>query len=115
MTINRPKFCFDESCSVLISTFDEKSFNEGVSFFCFGKLKEKHIFKEKQTVHENDISHCYYTPLKGMIRFFMNIDDLWGEAQANLRVLNKLKKIKCDKCGDEVKKIIIHKCFKCAV
>lgn len=113
MSNNRPKFCFDWSCSVLLSTFDEKSFDEGVSFFCFGKLKVRKVFKEKDMVHVNPISHCYYTPLKGMIRFFMNEDDLWGEANAWLRVLDKLKEVKCDKCGEIMKKRIIHKCFKC--
>ena len=113
MSKNRPKFCFDESCNLLLSTFDEKSFNEGVSFFCFGKLKVKKVFEEKDMVHVNPISHCYYTPLKGMIRFFMNEDDLWGEANAWLRVLDKLKKVKCDKCGGIMKKRITHRCFKC--
>lgn len=109
----RPRLCFDKNCSVLLSTFEEESFDEGVSFFCFGKLKEVHIFKEKQTVHENDLSHCYYTPLKGMLRFFMNVEDLWGEANAWLRVLNKLKEVKCTKCGGIARKVIIHKCFEC--
>ena len=109
----RPRFCYDKSCKLIYSTYDEESFNEGFSFFCFGKLKEKNVFKEKQIVHENTISHCYYTPLKGMIRFFMNEDDLWGEANAKLRVLNKLKEIKCDKCGGEMRKIITHKCLDC--
>lgn len=109
----RPRFCYDKSCHLIYSTYNEKSFNEGYSFFCFGKLKEKNIFKEKEVVHENNISQCYYTPLKGMIRFFMNEDDLWGEANAWLRVLDKLKQVKCDKCGGIMKKRISHHCFNC--
>jgi len=111
--INRPKFCYDWNCKVLLSTFDEKEFDQGLSFFCFGKMEKERTFIDKGTIHRNDISHCYYTPLKGMIRFFMNIDDLWGEANAKLRVLNKLKEIKCDKCGGKARKVIIHKCFNC--
>ena len=109
--MSRPKFCYDESCEILLSTFDEKSYHDGVSFFCFGKLKERRVFKEKDTVHENDISHCYYTPLKGMIRFFMNVEDLWGEANAWLRVLNKLKDVKCPDCGKKMNKTILHLCL----
>ena len=109
----RPRFCYDNSCKLIYSTYEEKCFEEGCSFFCFGIMKKENVFKEKKTVHKNPISHCYYTPLKGMIRFFMNEDDLWGEANAKLRVLDKLKKVKCDKCGGIMKKRVIHKCFKC--
>ncbi len=113
MSDNRPKFCFDENCKVLLSTYDKDDFDKGISFFCFGKLKASHKFKEKETVHENNISHCYYTPLKGMIRFFMNTDDLWGEIQAKIRVLNKLLKFKCQVCGEKSNKVIRHICFNC--
>jgi len=109
----RPPFCLDGSCQHLLSTYDEKSFEEGYSFFCFGKLKKAHVFKEKEALHENNLSHCYYTPLKGMIRFFMNEDDLWGEAWAKVRVLNKLKEIKCGKCGGIVRKRIVNTCLDC--
>lgn len=111
--INRPPFCYDKNCKVLLSTYDDEIFNKGFSFFCFGKLKKAHIFKDKETTHWNDISHCYYTPLKGMIRFFMNTDDLWGEAHSKLIVLNKLIEVKCKKCGGIKKKVISHECFKC--
>ena len=111
MRINRPKFCYDKDCKVILSTYEKESFDEGLSFFCFGKLKEPHKFKEKETVHENNISHCYYTPLKGMIRYFMNTDDLWGEAQAKIRVLNKLIKVDCKKCGERMNRVIRYICF----
>lgn len=107
----RPPFCFDKTCQVLLSTYNEEDFDKGYSFFCFGKLKEGRTFKDKEAVHWNDISHCYYTPLKGMLRFFMNKDDLWGEAQAKLRVLNKLIEVKCPDCGEKMSKVIRHECF----
>lgn len=113
MSDNRPKFCFDKNCKVLLSTYSKGCFDKGESFFCFGKLKGCHQFKEKKTYHVNDISHCYYTPLKGMIRFFMNTDDLWGEAQAKIRVLNKLIHVKCKVCGERKNKVIRHVCFGC--
>ncbi len=113
MSDNRPQFCFDETCKVLLSTYTQECFDKGESFFCFGKLKTSHKFKEKETTHENDTSHCYYTPLKGMLRFFMNTDDLWGEVQAKVRVLNKLVKVKCKICGELSNKVIRHICFSC--
>lgn len=109
----RPPFCFDWSCRILVSTFDDDSFDKGHSFFCFGKLEKKQVFVDKETTHENDISHCYYTPLKGMIRFFMNTEDLWGEAQAKIRVLNKLVEVDCLKCDGKMQKVIRHECFNC--
>jgi uncharacterized protein YwqG len=109
----RPPFCFDKSCQLLLSVYDKKSFDEGYSFFCFGKLAKTQVFKEREILHENNISHCYYTPLKGMLRFFMNEDDLWGEAWAKVRVLNKLKEIKCGKCGGVVRKRIVNTCLDC--
>jgi len=109
----RPPFCFDKSCQLLLSTYEEKSFDEGYSFFCFGKLKKPQVFKEKQALHENTLSYCYYTPLKGMIRFFMCEDDLWGEVWAMIRVMNKLKEIKCGKCGGVVRKRIVNTCLDC--
>lgn len=109
----RPPFCFDKSCQLLLSVYNKKSFDEGYSFFCFGKLAKTHVFKEREVLHENNISHCYYTPLKGMLRFFMNEDDLWGEAWAMIRVMNKLKEIKCGKCGGVVRKRIVNTCLDC--
>ncbi len=111
--INRPIFCYDWSCKVLLSTFDEEDFDKGLSFFCFGKLEKTHFFTEKETTHTNDISHCYYTPLKGMIRFFMNTDDLWGESHAMIRVLNKLIEVDCLKCDGKTTRVIKYECFKC--
>lgn len=113
MSDNRPKFCYDKNCKVLLSTYSKECFDNGESFFCFGKLKDWHEFKEKKTFHANDISHCYYTPLKGMLRFFMNTDDLWGEAQAKIRVLNKLIKVDCKKCGKKTNRVIRYVCFDC--
>ena len=46
-----------------------------------------------------------------MLRFFMNIDDLWGEAQAKIHVMNKLIKISCTNCGGLMSKVIRHECF----
>ena len=111
--INRPPFCYDKECEVIYSTYKDEDFDKGFSFFCFGKLKEAHIFKEKKVEHVNDLSHCYYTPLKGMIRFFVNTEDLWKEATSKLAVLNKLVEVICEKCGSKMYKVATHVCFEC--
>jgi len=111
--ISRPPFCYDKECKVIYSSYNDKDFDEGFSFFCFGKLREVHIFKEKETEHINDLSHCYYTPLKGMIRFFVNAEDLWKEATSKLAVLNRLIEVKCERCGSKMYKVARHVCFDC--
>jgi ribosomal protein L37E len=111
--ISRPPFCYDKECNVIYSTYKDEDFDKGFSFFCFGKLREAHIFKEKETEHINDLSHCYYTPLKGMIRFFVNAEDLWKEATSKLAVLNRLIEVKCERCGSKMYKVARHVCFDC--
>jgi hypothetical protein len=111
--ITRPKFCYDDECVVIYSTYREEDFRKGFSFFCFGRLKEPNVFKEKEVEHVNDLCHCYYTPLKGMIRFFVNTEDLWKEATSKLAVLNRLIEVKCDKCGSKMYKVARHICFEC--
>ena len=111
--INRPKFCLDELCEILVSSYSEGDLAEGYSFECFGKLKEENIFKEKDIIHKNNISHCRYTPLKGMLRFFENINDIQGQIQVQLRVMEKLIECKCPTCGGKLRKVWGHLCLDC--
>jgi hypothetical protein len=109
----RPKFCYDKDCTVVFSTYNEADFDKGFGFFCLGKLKEPKIFKEKSIEHVNGLSYCCYTPLKGMIRFFVNTDDLWKEATNMLAALNRLIEIKCPQCNSKIYKVPYHVCFEC--
>ena len=109
----RMPFCYDKQCKILYSTYNKKSHREGFSFFCYGKLPKPYIFVEKKAKHINDLCHCYYTPLKGAIRFFLNEGDLWGEAWAKVFTLNRLIKPKCQKCKGRIYKEIRHICHKC--
>lgn len=100
-------FCYDKDCKVIYTTYNAENFKKGYSFFCYGKLKTPHTFIERQAKHVNDISHCYYTPLKGMIRFFVCIGDLWGEINAKLVVMNKLQPLgKCYKCKKKLYRMV---------
>ena len=109
--ITRPFFCYDKKCRVIYSSYSEESFKKGFSFFCYGKLPKAHVFVEKEATHKNNICHCYYTPLKGAIRFFVCEEDLWGEANAMCHVLDRLKKVKGD-CGHMQNRVIRYQCFK---
>jgi len=110
--IFRPFFCYDKKCKILHSSYSKESFEKGFSFFCYGRLPKEHIFIEKEAEHKNSICHCYYTPLKGAIRYFMCEGDLWGEANALCAVMNKLIDVRCG-CGAKTYKTIRHTCFKC--
>lgn len=103
----RPIWCWDKSCKLIYTSFNLENFNKGYSCFCFGKLKKSHLFIEKEAKHKNELSHCYYTPLKGVVRFFVTIGDLWGEINAKLVVMNKLQPLgKCFKCKKELYRMI---------
>ena len=121
--MNRPTICFDKDCEIIITDFTEASFDQGFSFVCYGKMKKKHLFIERETKHENDISRCVYTPLKGMIRFFECFEDLCSDIALQIIVMDKLQPLICDVCKQTVKRSLeglmtkqdnnIKKCLKC--
>lgn len=99
----RPFFCYDKTAKILLSRFSQKEYERGFSGFCYGKMKKAKSFKEKEAEHVNDICHCYYTPLKGAIRYFVCAGDLWEEINAKIIVLNKVQPVgKCYKCRKEI-------------
>ena len=99
----RPPWCYDKSCKILLSRFEQSSYDKGFSSFCYGQMPEPKEQKHNEALHVNDICHCYYTPFKGAIRYFMNEGDLWGEINAKIWVLNKVNPIrKCSKCKKDI-------------
>ena len=73
MLKTKPRCCPDQYCELYFATFHDEE-DPGDSFDCYGKI-EPQTFSLYGNVHTNDISHCTYTPLKGMIRYFENKDD----------------------------------------
>jgi len=75
--------------------------SEGHSFSCFGKIKRpiKFIHGGGATEHLNDYSFCIYTPLKGIIRFFINADDAWADIIGLTKILDEVWPLKCKACG----------------
>jgi len=98
MGIERPHWCFG-NCEVIFSRYSKEGFDKGASSFCYGKMAQEHKFIEKETEHINNFSHCLYTPLKGIIRFFLNEDDAYTEFLAVCAVLDKYKPHICKNCG----------------
>jgi len=75
----RPPFCSDANCRC-IANLGIKDFQNGGSVFCVGEIVNPSFvtFTAGTTLHENDTNLCIYTPLKGWLRFNMNLRDFDG-------------------------------------
>ena len=100
MTENRPCLCFDKTCKILYNVYDEEYHNKGYSYFCFGKLKEPHVFMEKECKHINEYCYCVYTPLKGVLRFYINENDAWIYQLGMCAIMSDSSPLVCDECGN---------------
>jgi hypothetical protein len=62
-------------------------------------MKNKLIFTYDQVTHDNEYYYCWYTPLKGHVKFQVNKDDLWIELNL-IRHLARIEKWRvCEECG----------------
>ena len=102
---NRPHLCpCKETCQPIYNAlaFDDRvqtgDLNEGYSGDCIGRSEplEYTIGGQK---HINDLNHCIFTPLKGIIRFQVNKDDLHLMSNMCRAVLAKVDPIECEECG----------------
>ena len=71
----RPWCCPEPSCKPIHNDQVEGEPTPGVSFICFGKMARPVTFIYDGESHDNDLNHCDYTPLKGIIRWQENVDD----------------------------------------
>jgi len=96
----RPHICVDDSCFMLWSRYTKELWDKGTSFTCCGRLTTVQEFKHKETVHSNTHSYCIYTPLKGLIRFFINHEDAWGDILAlDVVIGDSVAPWQCISCG----------------
>ena len=106
--MNRPCWCYDKLAEIIYTSYSDEVYEKGYSCFCYGKMVKPNDFIFKEANHVNDICHCYYTPLKGAIRFFVCKGDLFGEIQAKLIVLNKISPLsQCVDCGEKVNRRLL--------
>jgi hypothetical protein len=103
---SRPALCpCPNSCMPIYNglAFDERvktgDLNEGYSGDCIGKGDESVYIVGGET-HTNDMNHCVFTPLKGIVRFQINEGDVDAMLQMCQAVLHALKpERKCEACG----------------
>lgn len=95
----RPRQCPDLTCKPIHISIAgrQKDLDEGYSSSCYGYCG-KTEFTFKGAKHENDISHCIMTPLKGTIRFFINVMDLGNDYFDVQRLLYMLSPVYCKEC-----------------
>ena len=110
MDENRPHLCLDNTCKIMWVSYDKKHHDKGWSYFCFGKLKEPHIFTEKECKHINEYCYCVYTPLKGVLRFFINENDAWIYQLGMCAIMSDSSPLICDECGliNRIGNTVIH-------
>lgn len=96
----RPRQCPDLACKPIHISIAgrQKDLDEGYSSSCYGYCG-KTEFTFKKAHHANDISHCVMTPLKGTIRFFVNVMDLGNDYFDIRRLLYLLSPSHCKECN----------------
>lgn len=73
--------------------------NEGYSGDCMGRSIPLE-YMVGGNLHRNDMNHCIFTPLKGVIRFQINEGDVESMVHQCKAVLNILHpEWKCEECG----------------
>lgn len=72
----KPPCCPDGHCKCIASVGDVgEPFEFGKSYECIGKPESVDIYIAGSTVHDNDLSHCIWTP-RGWTRYWVNNEDL---------------------------------------
>ena len=89
--IPRPWCCPEPRCAPILNDQVQAVPTPGDSFICFGQMPEPVEFSYDGSVHRNDLNHCDYTPLKGVIRWQENPDDWRYVHRIYGRALSKLE------------------------
>ncbi|KKK70175.1 hypothetical protein LCGC14_2926640 [marine sediment metagenome] len=88
---NRPWCCPEPRCRLVWNYQVGAAPTPGDSFVCFGEMAEPVAFTYDGSEHVNDLNHCDYTPLKGVIRWQENEDDWVAAQRFYATALRKLK------------------------
>ena len=102
----RPPLCpCSKTCTPLVNALalDDRmtagDLNEGYSGDCIGKMAEGITYIVGGQEHPNDLNHCIFTPLKGIVRFMINQGDIEALRMMCESVLAKIDPLDCEDCG----------------
>ncbi|KKL75357.1 hypothetical protein LCGC14_2055650 [marine sediment metagenome] len=88
----RPFCCPEPRCTPIFSyNLYGPLPSTGESFICFGQMAEPVKFTYDGVEHVNNLNHCDYTPLKGIIRWQENKEDWEGVVKVFKLALEKLE------------------------
>lgn len=90
MITARPWCCPEPRCTPMLLHNYYKPIRPGASFTCFGRMEQPVEFTYDGEEHVNDLSHCDYTPLKGIIRWQECKDDWVALTKMFARAIEKL-------------------------
>lgn len=97
----RPRICPDLQCELLWSDFLPSFVEQGYSFCCIGRLPTPHEFVWREVTHRNDFCLCQYSPMKGMIKFLMDRNDIEHQMAVLNMALRLVENKRCAECGGE--------------
>lgn len=95
---NPPAFCTERNCQC-IANVGAQDIQRGGSVICCGRILNPGAVQftatgpEGYTTHKNDMHLCWYTPLKGWIKFCVNAGDLDAIAWVGGNVMRAAGKI----------------------
>src|SRR3990167_2362208 len=76
----------------------EGDLSEGYSGDCIGQSEPTSYIVGGQE-HRNELNHCIFTPLKGIIRYQICLLDVEAMMQMCQAVLAQLQPLRCEECG----------------
>ena len=100
----RPQLCpCPRSCKPIYNAlaFDERietgDLSEGYSGDCIGQTVAREYIVNGN-LHTNDLNHCLFTPLKGIVQFQVCKDDLESMLTMLRAVLAEIDPMECARC-----------------
>ena len=106
----RPKLCVcPRTCTPIWNAMvcdprikdEQGDMAQGYSGECVGQMNDATEFVYGGAIHRNDVNVCVFTPLKGIIRYQENAEDLWSSIVVRRAALDKLNPLVCSNCGED--------------
>jgi hypothetical protein len=76
---SRPWCCPEPTCTPVAQMSESADLSQpvmGLAWWCLGKMERPRSFTYDGIEHTNNLNDCHYSPLKGVIRWEENADDI---------------------------------------
>jgi len=105
----RPWCCPEPHCTPIHNVGVSGEPQPGVSFICFGYLPAAVTFEYDGERHANDLSSCWYTALKGIIRWQENVSDWLNTVGEYSKALEMLPLPVLARCTPAIRRRVLEK------